>query len=136
MKFSVTWLVVWVVVVVIIGVIFRYWCCPEPECCDKHFVDVYLKNDGLPYTQSMGPDSIETLLLFPGDYVIWNNTAESDATLGFGGNTSWFGVGTATIPKNQRLILQVTETASGSGDYTINIGPGQGTPKVKIGDDP
>ena len=140
MKSSRFWCVGLFVIVIIFGFWIRYDCCDEvkpteAECCDKHFTDVYFKTDGKQYSHPYGVVAVEELFVFRGDYVVWNNPTDTKANLEFE-DSSWFGVSVATVEANGRLIMEVSESATGGGDYSITIGTDSGSPSIKVGDDP
>ena len=136
MKSSRIWCGLLVVVIVIYGFWNWYYCCNPSECCDKHYVDVYIDDDGIPYTLERDT-GIDELLVFPGDYVVWNNAGEGEVKLMFPGD-NWFGQNSVTISPNKRVILRVASNAAGNASYTISCSgnPGVGSPKVKIGEIP
>jgi len=100
---------------------------------DKHYVDVYIGGDCLPYTMEQDL-AIETLFVFKGDYVIWNNTASGEVDLDF--PEGMFEEDEVTIPAKQRVILKVLGPGDGSPEYTIKCTGGSATPKVEVGEEP
>jgi len=119
----------WILVVVVFLAII-IWIIPGS---DKHYVDVYIGSDGNLYTHAMGPQAIDPMFVVPGDYVAWNNLTDQEANLTFE-DPDWFGVATAKVGPYERLILKFHGGVDGS--TTIDVGPGMGSPDLKVGDGP
>ncbi len=108
--------------------------------CSKHYVDVYINEQCLFSTLDNG--EIETLMVFPGDYVIFNNAREKptpttqrwvDLTFPAG----LFELTTVRIEPGHRVILKVIADGPMSGVLGIS-GPScpSGSPEFKVGEGP
>jgi hypothetical protein len=96
----------------------------------------YIPEEGCMVTTADG-DRIEEFWVFPGDQVIFINTASRDMTVTFESDVM-FGEVEFTIERGTRKILTVkTDAAPATVDYLITPCDGApGTPKGKIGDQP
>ena len=140
MKSSGIWFGFLIIIVIVFGFWIRYDCCDkddggttEAECCDKHFVDVYI-NSKCDLVTLDNDQAIPLLLIFPGDFVIWNNLSEGLVTLNL--PEGWFEVDYVEIPIGQRVILELIKEEVADGSVTIGGTCGSAAPALKIGDEP
>jgi hypothetical protein len=102
--------------------------------CDKHYVDVYI-NDECAMVAIDNDTAIDPLMVFPGDYVIFNNISGDSVIIDL--PDDWFEEDLVSILKDKRVILKVIRTDPGRSDMGISctIG-GAGAPKVVVGEEP
>lgn len=121
-----------VMCVVLLGVMFIAGCCDCPPT-----LIVYISGSGCgARTADMKP--IETLVMYPGDQVVWVNTSNTEMTVRFE-DESFFGEKEWTIAPGKRKIMTVQSGASGSQEYTIipcDVTQWPGSPEAKVGEDP
>ncbi len=109
--------------------------------CSKHYVDVYINEQCLMST--MDNDEILTLMVFPGDYVIFSNTREELSDV----DEKWvelsfpdglFEVDMVRIEPGHRVILEVIADGPLSNTRMGINGPNcpSGGPDVKVGEGP
>ncbi len=105
--------------------------------CDKHYVDVYINEDGKVVLMDNVPGTdIETLFVFPGDFVVFNNMSTEKVTLGFT-KEGLFGTTTEVLEPNTRIILEVQAGAPSDAEIAVAGGEWPSTgPKVKVGEGP
>jgi hypothetical protein len=102
--------------------------------CSKHYVDVYI-NEMCELVTLENGDAIDPLIVYPGDYVIFNSMRETKAvTLTF--PTGMFEEDEVTIDPGKRVILKVINEGAPSGDIKRSGDCPVGDPKVKVGEDP
>jgi hypothetical protein len=105
--------------------------------CDKHYVDVYINENGKLVLMDNDPGKyIETLFVFPGDFVVFNNMSGEKVTLGFT-KEGLFGTTTEVLEPNTRIILEVQAGAPPDAEIAVagDGWPSTG-PKVKVGEGP
>jgi hypothetical protein len=104
--------------------------------CSKHYVDVYINEDGKIVLLNNDPTTIEELFVFPGDFVVFNNMSGQEATLGFSAE-GLFGTTTEVLGPNQRVILEVQAGAPAETEIAVSGAGWPSTgPKVKVGEGP
>ena len=102
--------------------------------CSKHYVDVYIGAECLPITPAYD-STTRTLLVFPGDYVVFSNTRDKDVTITF--PLDMFEMDEVTIGAGHRVTVRVINEGEASGPLSISgDGCGSGDPKIKVGEDP
>jgi hypothetical protein len=95
----------------------------------------YIGEEGCCAT-SVDGDKIDKLWMFPGDQVIWINTASKDMTVSFDSDVI-FGVSEFTVTSGKRVKMTVEADASVTVDYSISPCNGApGTPKAVVEDEP
>ncbi len=105
--------------------------------CDKHYVDVFINEDGKVVLMDNVPGTeIETLFVFPGDFVVFNNMSGEKVTLGFT-KEGLFGTTMEDIEPHSRIILEVQAGAPSDAEIAVagDEWPSTG-PKVKVGEGP
>ena len=127
MKFSRIWTMFFPVITIIL-VVWVFWF----GGVDKHYVDVYFNDECKIVTLDGGV--IETLFVFPGDFVIWNNPNEFTIKLNL--PPSWFEEDYVEIPSDQRVTLEVIRTTPGLEGFSIEGDCPGAVPKVRIGEGP
>ncbi len=111
------------------SVLFLNSCEPAPT----HML--YIGESGC-VASSVDGDRIDVVWFFPGDLVIWINTASRDMTVSFE-NDAIFGVSEFTVPSGKRVKLTVEAIDPITVDYSISpCDEAPGTPKAKVGDEP
>lgn len=111
------------------SVLFLSSCEPVPT----HML--YIGEDGC-VASSVDGDPIDVVWFFPGDLVIWTNTASREMTVHFE-NDVIFGVTEFKVPSGKRVKLTVKAKDPVTVDYSISPCDGApGTPKAVIGDEP
>ncbi len=101
--------------------------------CSKHYVDVYI-NERCALVAIDNDTAIDPLVVFPGDYVIFNNLRDEPVELNL--PIGMFEEDNVTISAGKRVILKVIETGHREESMNIVCDDGSGTPKVVVGDDP
>ena len=104
--------------------------------CSKHYVDVYINEDCKLVLLDSDPDAyIDPLVVFPGDYVIFNNLNSDDVKLVF--PSGLFEVGDTLIESGHRVIFKVIADSLPLGSIRISSPTCPSTnPKVIVGEDP
>lgn len=102
-------------------------------------------DEGDSRAKTMGGNPVEKLWVFPGDQIVWINTAPKIMTVEFK-NKSIFGLKNLMIDAGNRSVTTVKKQKPGTFEYTVmpnaaQSGPLQtriidGTPKGIIGDEP
>ena len=102
--------------------------------CSRHYVDVYIDNDCLLKTLETDK-SIDVLLVFPGDYVIFNNLTNGNVELNL--PVGMFEKDKVIVAGGSREILKVIMKEPFEDYMNIECDTGgSGTPKVVIGEEP
>lgn len=99
-----------------------------------HWVDVYINDAKECFT--VGNVKVNgAILLFEGDYLIYNNIGKEKVTLEL--PEGWFEESEVTIEPNKRKALKVIIKGPAEGDIAI-IGEEmiRGTPNMKVGEEP
>lgn len=117
--------------------------------CYRHYVDVYINNECILVTMDNGV--IETLLVFKGDFVVFNNLNEESESSGPTyvdlhlpeGMFDESEVSDLRTDENairvqpgKRVILEVISDGPIEGLISITGDCPTGTPKVKVGEEP
>jgi|GEM_PF-6532706 len=101
--------------------------------CSRHYVDVYVNNQC--YLVNLDNDTaIESLLVFKGDYVIFNNLGDNEVELNLPDGV--FERDKVTISPGKRVILKVIMNGPHSKNMNIECTGGSGSPKVVVGEEP
>jgi len=104
--------------------------------CDKHYVDVYINEEGKFVQMDNDPGNyIRTLIVYPGDFVAFNSMRSTNITLGF--PEGLFETTSVVIEPGRRVILEVL--AEGHMEGEIGLAgediPSTG-PQFKVGEGP
>jgi hypothetical protein len=103
--------------------------------CSKHYVDVYINEEKALVTLA-NCKAIKPLWMFPGDYVIFNNTREIHWVMLEFPEGMFEVTKTDTIWPGHRVILKVTATGKMEGIISVISDGPIGNPEAKVGEDP
>ncbi len=101
--------------------------------CYRHYVDVYL-NDQCHMVTMENNDVINPLIVFKGDYVIFNNISSAPVELNLPDGV--FERDDVTIAVGKRVILKVIMNGPTESPMNIECTGGSGSPKVFVGEEP
>ena len=101
--------------------------------CSKHYVDVYINDKCLLVTLE-NDEIIDPLVVFPGDYVIFNNLTDEEVVMNL--PDDMFSKDDVTIPAGKRVILKVIQKDPVTKEISIDCDGGSSLPKVRVGEDP
>ena len=101
--------------------------------CSKHYVDVYI-NENCALVAIDNDKAIDPLVLFVGDYVIFNNIREDEVELSL--PPGIFEKDSVKIAAGKRSILKVLKSVPAGDSMVIDCDPDSGSPKVVVDEDP
>jgi hypothetical protein len=103
-------------------------------CESKHYVDVYVASDCQLYLMDRAAP-LDPLMVFPGDYVIFNNMTDAEVKLD--PYDGIFDKDEATIAPFKRVTLKVIHPGDlKDKNIVITCTGGSTGPKVHVGEDP
>lgn len=103
--------------------------------CDKHHIDIYI-NDELAFVHMSNGKEIETLWVFPGDFVSFTNISqEKEFSLEFPAGM-FEKDKTDIIKPGHRVTLEVISKVPMEGDISFFPESPVGNPEAKVGEEP
>ena len=103
--------------------------------CSKHYVDFYIRENCTLVYLDTGPEAvIDPVVVYNGDYVIFNNLKSTTITLTF--PVGMFEVDSIDVVGNGRVIVKVIGADLSTGDLGIAGDCTAGSPAVKVGEGP